>query len=1026
MVDAEYQGPTPAATDRLGHWRLLGRSLLAATGLTLAVVTFLVARSHERERATVDFRHRADIQAEALEASLEKRASSFVGMQRFMQFSPQVDESMFQTWAGSIIAEHPEVQAIEWAPRVPAAQRTAHEQAVAAELGVPFQISEWKEVGNRVPAGNRSEYFPISRVCPRAGNEGVLGLDVLAGQTDDETWSAAERTTLVSSGYITLPQTNTPGVILILPVYNLPVPASSGARRAALRGTLRVVMRARDLVTHGWEHVSYGQMETLVLDAAARGKDDPALLFPTAGTNTQASLAESFHKAFHHEKLVQMGAHPWILLFRPTPGWWKQHLTWFPAGLAASVLLLTVLLLVYTRALSRRTELVERTVAVRTANLATANQSLGAEIAERRRAEERLVEAQRIGRIGSWVSDPQSESIVWSEEVYRIFGRDRASFAPTRQSFMDCVHPDDRAGVERTVKDALAQSMPYHFEHRIIRPDGQVRTVIERAELIKDPSGRIIQLQGTVQDITDRKRIEDNLDAERNLLAGLISSLPDIIFVKDAQGRFVRVNNPEFFGARKVEEIIGKTDADLLPAELAATYQADDRRVMESGELLFNREEPFVAPDGERRWMLTTKAPWRDSDGKVIGLFGISRDITQRRQRDEERLNMERKFQETQKLESLGVLAGGIAHDFNNLLTGILGNTSLARMDLPPESPVQPYLEQIEVSSQRAADLCRQMLAYSGKGRFVIQRLDLSALVQETTHLLSLSISKKSVLHFKLADDLPPVMGDATELRQIVMNLVMNASEAIGERSGNITIRTGTLEATAEYLARLAGAGSAAPGRHVVLEVTDDGCGMTPEVQARIFDPFFTTKFTGRGLGLAAVLGIVRGHKGALEVTSIVGKGTTFRLLLPAATPLPREATTVRTPRQWRASGTVLVVDDEGPVRAVAARMLRSIGFDVLVADDGIQALDAFRAHSRNITVVLMDLTMPRMDGEEAFRELRKLNGAIPILLMSGFSEPAAAGRFVGKGLSGFLQKPFTQSQLREKLAALLNPSAEV
>jgi PAS domain S-box-containing protein len=1005
-------------------WRLLGRCLLIATGLAVAAVVFLVARGQERDRAMSDFRRRAEFQAEALEASLEKRANSLVGMQRFLQFSPLADETHFQAWAGSILAEQPEVQVIEWAPRVSAARRAAHEQTVAAELGVPFQISEWKEVGTRVPAGMRAEYFPISRVAPRAGNEGVLGLDVLVGQTAGETWRAAEAADLVSSGFVTLSQTNRPGLILILPVYDLPLPETPGARRAALRGCLRVVMRAHELVAHGWEHVSFDHMETLVLDAALRGTNAPALLFPSGGGSVQAGLAGSFRGAFHHEMALQVGGHPWIILFRPTPGWWAEHLTWFPAGLGASVVLLTLLLLVYTRALSRRTDLVEQTVAERTTKLATANKALGAEIAERRRTEERLVEAQRIGRIGSWVSDPRALAIVWSDEVYRIFGKDRESFQPTRPAFLECVHPDDRAGVERTVRDALAQTTPYHIEHRIVRSDGQVRTVIERAELIKDASGQVVQFQGTVQDITDRKRIEDNLDAERNLLAGLIASLPDIIFVKDAQGRFVRVNNPEFFGARRVEEIIGKTDADLLPAELAATYQADDRRVMESGELLYNREEPFMSSEGERRWMLTTKAPWRDSEGRIIGLIGISRDITQRRRRDEERQNMERKFQETQKLESLGVLAGGIAHDFNNLLTGILGNASLARMDLPPESPVQPYLEQIESSSQRAADLCRQMLAYSGKGRFIIQRLDLSALVQETTHLLHLSISKKSVLHLKLAPDLPPVMGDATELRQIVMNLVMNASEAIGERSGNITIRTGTFEASAEYLSKISGAGNATPGRYVVLEVADDGCGMTPEVQARIFDPFFTTKFTGRGLGLAAVLGIVRGHKGGLEVTSIVGKGTTFRLLMPAATPLPREITTAPTARQWRASGTALIVDDEGPVRAVAARMLRSIGFEVLVAEDGLQALDAFRAHARNVTVVLLDLTMPRMDGEETFRELRKLNPAIPILLMSGFSEPAAAGRFVGKGLSGFVQKPFTPSQLREKLAALFNPDA--
>jgi PAS domain S-box-containing protein len=382
-----------------------------------------------------------------------------------------------------------------------------------------------------------------------------------------------------------------------------------------------------------------------------------------------------------------------------------------------------------------------------------------------------------------------------------------------------------------------------------------------------------------------------------------------------------------------------------------------------------------------------------------------------------ERERMETRLQETQKLESLGVLAGGIAHDFNNLLTSILGNASLARLDLPPQSPAEQPLEQIERTSLRAADLCKQMLAYAGKGRFVVQPLEVSQLVQDTAHLLQVSISKKAVLKFDLAPGLPPVMADASQLRQIVMNLVINASEAIGDRSGIIALHTGLVRADRAYLADIQLAGNLPEGDYVFLEVSDTGCGMTPELKARIFEPFFTTKFTGRGLGLAAVLGIVRGHRGALKVYSEPGKGSTFKLLLPMA---PGAAVAAPPPSPqadgWRGSGHVLLAEDEDTVRAVVARVLENLGFTVTPVADGREAAIAFEARPDAFTMVVMDLTMPHLDGAEAFARMRRARPDVRVLLMSGFSEHDATVTFAGKGLAGFLQKPFELAHLRDKV----------
>jgi nitrogen-specific signal transduction histidine kinase/CheY-like chemotaxis protein len=401
-------------------------------------------------------------------------------------------------------------------------------------------------------------------------------------------------------------------------------------------------------------------------------------------------------------------------------------------------------------------------------------------------------------------------------------------------------------------------------------------------------------------------------------------------------------------------------------------------------------------------------------------LVGITWDITEHKRLEQERELLGRRVLESQKLESLGVLAGGIAHDFNNILMTILGNTSLTQSALPADSKALPFVAQIDEGARRAAELCRQMLAYAGKGRFVLTHCRLNDLVESTTHLLHVSISKKVVLRFHLHPNLPTVLADTTQLCQVLMNFVINASDAIGDRSGVISINTGIVRADRAYLDATALSQEIAEGDYAYLEVSDTGCGMTEQTQARIFDPFYSTKFTGRGLGLAAVLGIVRGHKGAIKVYSELGKGSSFKLLLPVSSELAADAT--KSPRLTKLDvhGSILVVDDEESVIAVAAKLLEKLGFEVLTAPDGREAVRVFQTHRSKIIAVLMDLTMPHLDGEQAFHELRRLSPSIPVLLMSGYNEQDAVARFVGKGLAGFIQKPFGLAELHERLLSLL------
>lgn len=498
----------------------------------------------------------------------------------------------------------------------------------------------------------------------------------------------------------------------------------------------------------------------------------------------------------------------------------------------------------------------------------------------------------------------------------------------------------------------------------------------------------------------------------------LAEHVPLVIFKADAAGGVDYINSvyAQTTG-RSAEQASGEGWMEaILPEDRPAFREAWQEALREKRP--FAAECRWKTVRGDARWFMVRATRTGSGGGRWVG---FAADISAQKEDAERQLKLERHLQETQKLESLGVLAGGIAHDFNNLLTGILGSSGLAHMTLPAHHPATEHLQQIEKTTLRAADLCRQMLAYSGKGRFVVSRIHISRLIEETTTLIQSSISKKAVIRFNLEPNLPACEGDSTQLRQVVMNLVINASDAIGDRSGFITIHTGSVRADADYLRRTYGSQNLEPGDYVYVEVSDSGCGMTPDTVSRIFDPFFTTKFTGRGLGLAAVLGIVKGHKGAIRVYSEPGKGTTFKMLLPAS-PGPVDEETAKPPPRtpWSSSGTILVVDDEETLRSVISRILESWGFDCLTAADGRSGIEALRNHGPAIRAVLMDLTMPHLDGEQAFREMRAIRPELPVVLMSGFNEQEAVSRFLGRGLAGFVQKPFHPHQLESVLRAAL------
>ena len=389
------------------------------------------------------------------------------------------------------------------------------------------------------------------------------------------------------------------------------------------------------------------------------------------------------------------------------------------------------------------------------------------------------------------------------------------------------------------------------------------------------------------------------------------------------------------------------------------------------------------------------------------------------RQAEEQRQQLERKMLETQKLESLGVLAGGIAHDFNNLLAVILGNINVAQIEVGSNHPAAHSIQQAETATRRAADLTHQMLAYTGKGQFVTQRIDINRMIGELSQLLTASMPKHVQFSYDLAVDLPELEGDATQLRQVCMNLIINAAEAIGDRTGHVTVHTLLAEVDATLALSAVHGTELQAGSYIAIEVSDNGCGMDAVTIAKIFEPFFSTKFTGRGLGLAAVLGIVRSHHGAVRVTSEPGVGTTFRVLLPPAQRIAEAATSdnrAEAQHHWQGQGTILVVDDEPAVRDLIARMIEKFGFTPLLASDGIEALERFYEHAPNLAAVLLDLTMPQMHGHDVLQHMHDFNPAVPVILMSGYNEQET-GAFSDAAHTGrFLHKPFRLADVRTVL----------
>lgn len=632
------------------------------------------------------------------------------------------------------------------------------------------------------------------------------------------------------------------------------------------------------------------------------------------------------------------------------------------------------------------------------------------------------------------------------------------------------LYPADRQRIELAWTSFARGEAPFSLEYRFQHEAGTVVWVSGRAAALRE-RGQVTGYIGTVQDITARKDAEAKVRSLDRLHEAILEATNYAVISGNTEGVITSFNAAaERMLGYSADEVVGRATPALWhdPEEVA-------NRATELTRLLGRKIEPglecftakarlgppdeaewtFIRKDGSRFPVTLTVTALKDESDVITGWLGVIGDITQRRAVEERARNINRELEqriaerttelaaaeaertaigrrmaEAQKMESLGVLAGGVAHDFNNLLGAILGNSCLAMDALAPGSPAMEFLQVIRKETERAAELCRQMLAYAGRGKFVVEATDLNSTLRETADLLQVSVGKRIQVQFELAPGLPAVTVDAVQFRQIVMNLLLNSADAIGDRAGRIVIRTGRAESSGtpglEYI--VTATGPQAQGEFVFFEVEDDGVGIRSEDLPRIFEPFFTTKFTGRGLGLSAVMGIVRSHQGSLGVRSAPGLGTTFRILLPPSvteapsiSPMSRPSPPAAS-RQHR--GMALVIDDERTMREVLAKMLRALGVETRTTASGEDGLRCFSEAPREFHFILVDLTMPGMDGGQTCRKLREVREGIPLAVMSGYSEHEVQEQVGHLGGVEYLSKPFSLDELRQLVQKMLGERA--
>jgi len=624
----------------------------------------------------------------------------------------------------------------------------------------------------------------------------------------------------------------------------------------------------------------------------------------------------------------------------------------------------------------------------------------------RQDSERRLTLAENVAHVGVWECDLRTKTITTSREFVRLRGLPPDSPPLSYEEWLGFVHADDRESVRVRMKESIGKKQSWDNEFRVVWPDGSIHWLMSKGTVFADDSGKPVGLAGVNLDITERKLAEGALAESEARFRNLADTAQVMIWVSGPDKLCTFFNRGWLtFTGSTMDQAVGNgwsekvhpDDRDRCHKNYSAAF--DDRRT-------FQTECRLRRADGEYRWVLATGTPRFESSGTFAGYVGSCTDITDLKRSQDEALAR-------QKLESLGVLAGGIAHDFNNLLGGILASVEFILGERDEALPAgKEELLRIRTAAFRGAEIVRQLMIYGGEESQRFEAVDMIRLVSEMLQLLKVSISKRAILEVNLPESVPAVRANAAQMRQVVMNLITNASESLGEKDGVISITVAQVRSDADC-----GVADLSQGDYLRLEVGDTGCGMREEIVAKIFDPFFTTKFAGRGLGLAAVQGIVRSHGGTIKIVSAPGRGSRFEIMLPCSSESPRdsrdmEASTATRVYSGSITGTVLVVEDEDTLRLAVSKMLRRAAFAVIEAADGKTGVNLFRAKSPEIDAVLLDMTLPGMSGREVLAELRRIQPNVKVIITSAYSQEWAVTTIGGQQSWLYIRKPYDFSVL--------------
>jgi PAS domain S-box-containing protein len=603
-----------------------------------------------------------------------------------------------------------------------------------------------------------------------------------------------------------------------------------------------------------------------------------------------------------------------------------------------------------------------------------------------------LALARSAARLGIWECDLRRKRTVFSAELAELCGLAPGHPAMSREQWVELIHPSDRERVRGLIEESIGSARGWDTEFRVVWPDGSVHWLLGKGTVFLDDAGRAVRAGGVHVDITEHKQAEASLRESEERFRLMADTAPVMIWMAGVDKGATFFNTPWLtFTGRTLEQERGNGWVDGVHPDDLARCVAEYTAAFDARKS-FHIEYRLRRADGQYRWVLCSGVPRFAPGGVFAGYVGSDTDITDVKRAQDESLRR-------QKLESLGVLTSGIAHDFNNLLGSILMDAELAEAEIAEGATPAGEIGKIKSVAIRASEIVRELMIYSGQDKAELTAVDLSRLVEEMLELLKVSISKHAVLKTELAPQLPAVLGNAAQLRQVAMNLIINASEAIGSRDGTIRVVTSLVE----------------DGGSVRLEVADTGAGMTDEQKARVFDPFYTTKFAGRGLGLAVVDGIVRAHGGSIAIESAPGRGTRFGIRLPcAAAPAP-EAVDREVVEEEPVEGggsTVLLVEDEDVLRGSVSKALSMRDFQVMEAGDGTSAVDLIRNRENRIDIVLLDMTIPGLSSREVIAEARRERPEARLILMSAYSREMAANALGGLAIDGFLRKPFPAVQL--------------